>query len=182
MINGAYHTKPMSDPRPLPDLLAEPIKNFGNARSDDIVRTLGMLNLALMNDRPIDCIVSPERAVEELSRYSFGMRMGRNGRFTLFRSQANAAVAAITHVTHVGKDYLELDALARHPDTRGQRMGTAALRYVIAQGNRDGIRAIGLWTPVKNIKFYEQNGFRIDDEVSKSSGNKTFFRMEQHIS
>ena len=164
----------MNIPRSLPNVIPESIKDPRNANPDDAMRALSMLRLVTNTRLSPDIL--PGQAGERLENYSSGMRMGRDGGFTVFRPENSSSIAAMTHVTHVGTHYLELDALARHPDAYGQRMGTAALAYTITQSER----TIGLWTPERNIDFYEQHGFHVDTEVSELSRNNAFFRMERH--
>ena len=161
-------------------MVPESIKDLTSTDSNNIVRAFEMLNLVLMNNRSSN--ITPKRAAEELESYSLGKRLGRRGGFTVFHPHGNSSAVAMTHVTRVGSHYLELDALSRHPDVYGQHIGMAALMYTITHSKERGIRAIGLWTPAKNVEFYEHNGFHVDTEVSEEvSSDKTFFRMERRI-
>lgn len=137
----------------------------------DAQSLLRMLDAA----RDMETIIPNPRVV--LGNYSVGVAFGRPGRYTAFYMGSASEVVAMTHTTDVGTSSVELDALARMPNKRGLQLGAQVLNYTLARAKAAGKERVGLYTPPRNIEFYQTHGFSIDEEVEAEGLTVNYTRM-----
>lgn len=151
-------------------LFAEPV-DLREISDDDAQKLLDMLDAA----RDMETVTTNPRAV--LGNYSVGVTIGRPGGFTAFRMGQGGELVAVTHTTYPNGTSVELDTLARMPNKRGLKLGAQALDYTLAQARSKGRKRMGLYTPPRNIPFYEAHGFRIDEALAAEGYCTKYTRM-----
>lgn len=118
----------------------------------------------------------------QLSQYSDGVRLGRDGGFIGFfeDEQTMEHPVAMTHVTEVPQ-HLEIDALARLPTSRRRHFGAEALRSTLRLF--PAAATAGLYTPPKYMSFYQSEGFSPNHDVNRElqQYDVKYIRMKKHL-
>lgn len=145
-----------------------PVK-FESLPDDDAHYLLTWLDMAR------DITTSTVSPKEALRFYSEGMRLGRRGGFTMFYLGSQAV--AMTHTTQIGMSRLEVDALARTPSRKGERLGARALSYTLTMAAENDITGVGLFAPHSRVPFYNTFGFEINQQVTETLASNAYVRM-----
>lgn len=138
--------------------------------TEEAAHYLSMLNMA--RDMPGRGESHP---LTELQNYSEGVRLDRPGGFTAFTM--GERTVALLHAT-TPRTHYEIDAIARDPHQRERGIGAQALSLALRQATEDGFTNAGLFTPPRNVDFYQSHGFEVNEDIDD---DPNYIRMSRPL-